>query len=341
MKQFLTSAAMSAAIALLSCSCDRTSPIQPEVPTDRAEVEITIDGLDISAATRAADLKPTPEESAYSSAMILVYDKQSGVLESYKPWTGGPVSFTLDKGEKVLYAVLNAGSDINTRAGSISALLSNTATLKGDLGGFFMMGKQQVTVSGKASFSITVRRAAAKIVFNDVKLKLDSPALAAQSFTVNAILVINAAGDISYSALDGGQSTYSPTVWYNRQKYVSGDCNRFLYVGGLSKRISNENTIMLGKTLYTYPNYITSDSHASTWSPRKTRVCLECTIGSETVYYPITLSEIGPNKLYTINTLTITKKGVTNPDDEWDDASASGAVIVDDWYAGLEITETM
>lgn len=337
MKRTILAAA--ALIAALS-SCNREETL-PALPQEACDVEVNITGVGLSVSTRASDTTPTASESAYTTATILVYDKASGALESYKPWTGSSVSFTLNKGTKVFYGVLNGGADIASRAATVSALLSNTATLKSDLGGFLMIGSQEVNVSGKTSFSITVKRAAAKFVYKDVKLAFDSPALASQTFTIKGVLVINAPGDISYNAVQNGLSTYSPTIWYNQRKYVSSDCNSCLYAGGINRTASNGSTTAVGKTLYSYPNYTSTDSHAAAWSPRKTRVCLECTIGSETVYYPVTLDKVEPNHVYTISSLTVTKKGISDPDGEWDDAGASGSITIADWIDGGSYDETL
>lgn len=337
MKKTILAFALMAA-ALSSCTREEGAP---SLNNEKFDVEVNLTGLDMSVNTKAVDVTSTPAESAWSTATILVYDKGTGALESYKQWTGSSVSFTLSKGAKLFYGVLNAGADIASRAASVTALLANTATLKNDLTNFFMIGNQEVNVSGQTSFSITVKRAAAKFVVKDVKLNLDSPALSSQAFTVKGILVINAPGDISYNAVQNGLSTYQPTLWYNQRKYVSSDCNKYLYVSGINKAIANGSTATLDKTLYSYPNYTAEDSHNATWSARKTRVCLECTIGSETVYYPVTLNKVEPNHIYTINSLTITKKGITDPDGEWDNSGAAGSITIADWTDGGSVDETL
>lgn len=336
-KTLLVAAAMILALA----ACKKEEPVQTAREEEQYDVEVSLLGADMSIMTKASDVTPTASESAYKTACILVYDKVTGNLESYKDWSGSSVSFTLNKGTKLFYGVVNAGSDIASRAGTVTALLSNTATLKSDLGGFFMIGCQEVEVAGKSSFTITVKRAAAKFVYKDVKLAFDSPALAAQSFTIMGVLVINAPGDISYNAVQNGLNTYAPTVWYNQRKYASSDCNSYLYVGGINKTAANGSTSSISKVLYSYPNYTSTDSHAATWSARKTRVCLECKIGSETVYYPVTLATVEPNHVYTINSLTVTKKGISDPDGEWDDAGATGSITIADWTDGGSYDETL
>ena len=328
-----------AATTILFFSCDRT--VSPERETsEQCEISVAINGINLE--TRSTDLKPTSDESRYRDATILVYGKDTGMLESYKEWKGSPVKFTLDKGEKVFYALLNAGSDIATKSGTVNDLLGNVATLKNDLSGFFMMGTNNVNVVDKsASTTITVTRAAAKISFEQVSLNFDSPALAALSFSIDAVMVINATGDISYNAVSSNQASYSPQVWYNKRNYTSGDCNKYLYDSSIARTLANGKSTTLGSVLYTYPNFTATDSHATQWSPRKTRVCLKCTLGTETVYYPLTLDTVGPNKYYTVKALTITKKGVSNPDDEWDDAESSGNIIIGDWFDGGDITETL
>lgn len=331
-------AAAAVIMALSSCNKEENTAGQP---LETCNVEVGLTGAELYVTTKASDTTPTAKESAYTTAMILVYDKASGVLESYKPWTGTSVSFTLNKGVKLFYGVVNGGADIASRAGTVTELLGNTATLKSDVNGFFMIGSQEVNVSGKSSFTITVKRAAAKFVYKNVSLNLDSPALSSQTFTIKGVLIINAPGDISYKAVHDNLGNYAPKIWYNQRKYVSSDCNSMLYANSVNQTVANGKSVTLNQVLYSYPNFTAEDSHSATWSPRKTRVCLECTIGSETVYYPLTISTVEPNHIYTINSLSITKKGIPDPDGEWDDAGASGTIVIADWTDGGEIDETL
>lgn len=331
---------MAAAVISALASCNRENSAV-NIPDEKFNVEVSLMGVDLSVSTKASDVTPTATESAYRTASILVYDKATGVLESYKDWSGSSVSFTLNKGTKLFYGVVNGGSDIAAKSGTVKDLLSNTASLKSDLGGFLMIGCQEVTVSGKSSFTISVKRAAAKFVFKDVKLNFDSPALSSQNFTIVGVLVINAAGDISYDAVQNSLATYQPSLWYNKRKLEQSDCDRYLYAGGINKTVADGTVASVGKTLYAYPNFTVTDTHDASWSPRKTRVCLECTIGGETVYYPVTLATVEPNHIYTINSLTVTKKGISDPDGEWDDAGATGSITIADWTDGGSYDETL
>lgn len=330
--------AVAAVLALSSCTKEVSSSA---ITQETCTVEVGLSGADLTVSTKASDTAPTAKESSYTTATILVYDKTSGVLESYKSWTGSSVSFTLNKGTKLFYGVVNAGADIASKAGTVTELLNNTATLKSDINGFFMIGSQEINVSGKSSFTITVKRAAAKFVYKNVNLNLDSPALSSQTFTIKGVLIINAPGEISFKAAHENLTNYAPKLWYNQRKYVSSDCNSMLYASSVNKSVTNGGTTTLNQVLYSYPNFTATDSHAAAWSPRKTRICLECLIGSETVYYPLTIATVEPNHIYTINSLTITKKGIADPDGEWDDAGASGSIVIADWIDGGSLDETL
>ena len=76
--------------------------------------------------------------------------------------------------------------------------------------------------------------------------------------------------------------------------------------------VVNEEAYSTQHTFYCYPNKA-ADSDATSWSPRRTRLVLKTTLGTDTYYYPVTLPELENNKSYELE-LTITRPGSDNAD---------------------------
>lgn len=331
------------ATSLFAISCNKNLDQEVSVPaTSDAqlyEVSVTVDPNCVEPNVKS-DINPSASEKSYTNAYILAYNKTTGALVDYKAWSGSSVKFSLDKGTYTFYAVLNYGSDVTSAASSINNLLNLKATLKKDLNGFEMIGHSDITVPATDPCSITVKRVTAKVVMQNVKINFESQVLASSTFILKNVFIINAVGDDSFANADNG-TAYTPTVWYNQLKYVSGDCNNYLYAGGINKTIAQGATYGVNKTFYVYPNATETDKHNGSFSARKTRIILEATINGETCYYPLTFASIGANKVYTVKSITITRKGIANPDDVWDDGSGTGSVIIGDWTEGGEYDETL
>ena len=331
--------AMLAGIVAVSCNKNMDiQPSQPENPQEKYEVIVGVSNVDLVITETRADLTATNAEKKVDDAYVLVYNS-NGNLVDYKSWSGSSVKFALEAGTYKFFAIINTG--LTSMPANLSALNAFKATLKADLSGFTMFGSTEKTIAtGTEKFSISAKRLAAKVVFNDLKVNFSSSSLQAAGMTLNAVYLINAAGDLTFGSYLNSSFT-GTSLWYNQLKYAKGDCDSYLYAGGLNLSAAHGSTKNVNKTFYVYPNGTASDAHGGSWSARKTRLVLEATVDGSKCYYPFTFDTLEPNKVYNVKTITVTRKGVANPDDVWNDNEVSGDVTIDDWTNGGDYSEEM
>ena len=148
---------------------------------------------------------------------------------------------------------------------------------------------------------------------------------------------MNVNGSCPYTLTStAGSSDY----WYNKMKYVSGDCNALI-----SDKLSTPVTLQASADavtpyttahyLYCYPNPVTTDSSSSTWSNRYTRLVVETTLGGTTYYYPVNIPTPTANTLYQITNMQITGLGSDSPDKVVEKGSLSVSITVTDWSTGF------
>lgn len=328
-----------AGIAAVSCNKDMDiQPSQQDAPKEKLEVLVGLSNVDLTITETRADLTATSAEKKVDDAYVLVYNA-SGNLVDYKAWSGSSVKFALEAGNYKFFAIINTGA--TSMPATVTALNALKGTLKADLSGFTMLGSTEKTIAtGTEKFSISAKRLASKVVFKDLKVNFSSTSLQAAGMTLNAVYLINAAGEMTFASMLGGNLA-APGLWYNQLKYAQNDCDSYLYAGGLNLSAAHGSTKNVNKTFYAYPNGTASDAHGGSWSARKTRLVLEATVDGSKCYYPFTFDTLEPNKIYTVNSITVTRKGVANPDDVWNDNEVSGDLTIDDWTNGGEFSEEM
>lgn len=323
---------------VVAASCNKD--IQPErndSQPEKLQVIVGLSNVELSIAESKADLAATNEEKKVNDAYVLVYGSDEKLVD-YKAWSGTSVKFALEAGVYKFFALVNTG--IVEMPANITLLNQMTGTLKGDMDGFTMLGYTEKEIAtGNEKFSITAKRLAAKVVFNDLKVNFSSSSLQSAGMTLDAVYLINAAGEMTFAANLGALG--SPSLWYNKLEYVNGECDAFLYAGNLALSAEHGSTKTVNKVFYAYPNETASDAHGGEWSARKTRLVLEATVEGGKCYYPFTFDTLESNKIYTVNSITVTRKGVANPDDVWNDNEASGDLVISDWVNGGEFAEEM
>jgi hypothetical protein len=114
-------------------------------------------------------------------------------------------------GEREVYALVNA-PDYSSVPGK-AALLAKVSELSANsLTNFEMVGSKSVTLPQASSVSVDVNRIAARVVIKQITRKFSSAALQALDFSVDAIYLINVAGNTS------NDLTAAPAAWYNVAK---------------------------------------------------------------------------------------------------------------------------
>ena len=82
-------------------------------------------------------------------------------------------------------------------------------------------------------------------------------------------------------------------------------------------QIADGSTLQAGQYFYVYPNPVTEENaEGSSGTSLLTKLVVEASLDGNTCYYTISLPDLQSNKTYTISSLTITRPGSDNPDEE-------------------------
>ena len=323
------------AIASLACSKENPSEQVPE-GTQMATLEVNVsDGV----ATRATSVKDSQIGTAAGDIQVLVFNSAGNLVGfGENAASSSSISMSVPTGSVKCYAVVNSSENLKTITKE-SGLLAKTSYLKNNsVTKMEMIGSASKTIAaGANSVSISVKRFAAKVQIDKITPAFTAPAHKAQEFKLTGIYLVNVNGSCPYTLTSTAGST---DYWYNKMKYVSGDCNALI-----SDKFSSPVTLQASADavtpyvtphyLYCYPNPVTTDSSSSTWSNRYTRLVVETTLGGTTYYYPVNIPTPTANTLYQITNMKITGLGSDSPDKLVEKGSLSVSITVTDWSTGF------
>ena len=323
------------AIASLACSKENPSEQVPE-GTQMATLEVNVsDGV----ATRATSVKDSQIGTAAGDIQVLVFNSAGNLVGfGENAASSSNISISVPTGSVKCYAVVNSSEDLSS-VSKESTLTSKVSYLKNNsVTKMEMIGSASKTIAaGANSVSIPVKRFAAKVQIDKITPAFTAPAHKAQEFKLTGIYLVNVNGSCPYTLTSTAGST---DYWYNKMKYVSGDCNALI-----SDKFSSPVTLQASADavtpyvtphyLYCYPNPVTTDSSSSTWSNRYTRLVVETTLGGTTYYYPVNIPTPTANTLYQITNMQITGLGSDSPDKLVEKGSVSVSITVTDWSTGF------
>ena len=323
------------AIASLACSKENPSEQVPE-GTQMATLEVNVsDG----GATRATSVKDSQIGTAAGDIQVLVFNSAGNLVGfGENAASSSNISISVPTGSVKCYAVVNSSEDLSS-VSKESTLTSKVSYLKNNsVTKMEMIGSASKTIaSGANSVSIPVKRFAAKVQIDKITPAFTAPAHKAQEFKLTGIYLVNVNGSCPYTLTSTAGST---DYWYNKMKYVSGDCNALI-----SDKLSSPVTLQASADavtpyttshyLYCYPNPVTTDSSSSSWSNRYTRLVVETTLGGTTYYYPVNIPTPAANTLYQITNMKITGLGSNSPDKLVEKGSLSVSITVTDWSTGF------
>ena len=324
-----------AAIASLACSKENPSEQVPQ-PVQTATLEVNVsDGV----TTRATSVKDSQIGTAAGDIQVLVFNSAGNLVGfGENAASSSSISISLPTGAVKCYAVVNSSENLSS-VSKESALTSKMSYLKNNsVTKMEMLGSASKTISaGTNSVSIPVKRFAAKVQIDKITPAFTAPAHKAQEFKLTGIYLVNVNGSCPYTLTSTAGST---DYWYNKMKYVSGDCNALI-----SDKLSSPVTLQASADavtpyttshyLYCYPNPVTTDSSSSSWSNRYTRLVVETTLGGTTYYYPVNIPTPAANTLYQITNMKITGLGSDSPDKVVEKGSLSVSITVTDWSTGF------
>ena len=318
-KGFLMMAAVAAVFGTMSCKKDNVPSMNhgnANVPVDGERTELTVGiatGMTKSTTITAED------EVKVNNLQVFVF--RGDALDAYGVAdNASTVTVSCTKGNREVYAVVNA-PDLKDIATKTDLLAAKSALSDNDESNFVMIGKTNADLPSELPVNVEVDRIVSKVVLKTVNRAFTSAALAALNFSIDEIFITNVAGDVNYGLTD------NPVDWYNKMDYNS-EMAMFTHDAPAAS-VVNEEAYSTQHTFYCYPNKA-ADSDATSWSPRRTRLVLKTTLGTDTYYYPVTLPELENNKSYELE-LTITRPGSDSPDNPVSFADCTFSISVKPW----------
>ena len=302
--------------ALVACNKNDVAPMQPQNPESLVPCELTVG---ICGAMTKATAVSADNEAKVNNLQVFVF--RGDDLDAYASVDNAQeLTLSCTAGDRVVYALVNA-PDYSAVPGK-AALLAKVSELSANsLTNFEMVGSKSVTLPQSEKVSIDVNRIASRVVLKKITRSFTSEALQALNFKVDAIYLINVAGNTSYDL------SAAPAKWYN----VAENKNELasLLYDAPASLITNGQSYSTAHTFYAYPNDLATNT---------TRLVIETTLGETKYYYPINLPEMAANKSYEIEEVKITRPGSDNPDEPVSFADATFSINVIDWTV-VPVTE--
>ena len=302
--------------ALVACNKNDVAPMQPQNQESLVPCELTVG---ICGAMTKATAVSADNEAKVNNLQVFVF--RGDDLDAYASVDNAQeLTLSCTAGDRVVYALVNA-PDYSAVPGK-AALLAKVSELSANsLTNFEMVGSKSVTLPQSEKVSIDVNRIASRVVLKKITRSFTSEALQALNFKVDAIYLINVAGNTSYDL------SATPAKWYN----VAENKNELasLLYDAPASLITNGQSYSTAHTFYAYPNDLATNT---------TRLVIETTLGETKYYYPINLPEMAANKSYEIEEVKITRPGSDNPDEPVSFADATFSINVIDWTV-VPVTE--
>lgn len=315
MKNFfnILGAVLSTTLVLSSCSKSIDPTVQSSPDEPRFPLEVRLGGSAVQVETKATGEAAgiAAGESKINSLQVLVF--RGDQLDAYARSTTANVSASCTEGSRTIYAVVNAPdlsgiSSLTTLKSKLIDLSDNSET------SFAMIGNKSVTIPATGAVSIDVERIVSRVVIKSISRDFESPSLAALSFKVDKIYLVNAAGNAKLD-LSG-----APSKWYNEGS------NKSQVVALLSDTPA---ATIADKSSYSTAHYFYSMPNPA--SAKKTLLVIETTLGTQKCYYPIELPALEHNCSYEISKVTIKRPGSDSPTDPVNSSSASFTLKVTPW----------
>lgn len=237
-----------------------------------------------------------------------------------------PITRTLQTGSYVAYAVANypeASFRPETFRETKDLTEGTVDLLDNAFDAPVMFGKTDLAVSTGDAPAITVERIVCKAGIRKVSVDFTDPTLAGQPFVLKGIFLTNCCRYGRYGADTPRESlARSESGWYNPMGHGRFE-NALLGALGLETVLTPQTPCTQPHYFLYYPNPLdpATDTHATEWSPRCTRMVIEAQIGNRTCFYPITLPPIPRNHACIVEEVIIRRAGSTDPEEEIPEAA--------------------
>lgn len=353
-----------AALTLVAAaSCQKNNPSSSPLETSTGELIVELGDAPATKVSSAA-----MQESQINTVQLFVFSEADGKLETdvYKTGSETTHSITTSTGKKMIYAIVNAPrlkhTSISSLEGDLSNLSDNHVAGSGTQSSLVMSGKASANVTSGATpytCTVNVKKLASAIELTGVTTKFTGTSLEGASFKIKEIYVKNVVGKAPYGMQskedkDHNIMTGLPMVlkdadrnnvanWYNK---LVLDAKPLPVTYDLCNLTLPQD---VKRTLYVYPNSVTTDSNKTTFDPRPTRLVIHALIkpsaehyenpfDEKDFYYTFDLPALEGNKKYKVN-VEISMLGKTDDTDDTKTSagSAKPTINVLDWDETIEL----
>ena len=332
-----------AALVLLATSCN--GDLSPEEnPARRVNLTVNVDAPYTRATvTEGLDMTLKNFQVFVFSDGGKFEDSSSLIIESSQ------VSMSIIPGNKRIWVLANLNQALSgiTRE---SALINRVTSLSSNVfDKFIMSGSEQQIVTVDKELTVSVQRLACKVVLDKITRDFTNKSYAEVPMKIKRIYMSNVVGDCDYGC------SMTPTIWYNKlgvvDATISSEVRNLILDEDINTDLPDGSSYEHTHTFDVYPNPTTTDTYVAPWSPRHTRLVIECEYNNQTCYYPITIpkangSDLGVmtrNTEYHIGELILKRPGSIDPDKPTDEVSskinATFTITISPWGGGGSYTE--
>ena len=341
-------------VAMLAASCTVTGSGPDDAGDGRVTLTVNLD----PAGTKS--LPDNGTDKNLNDYQVLVFNHRNELEASTDLVNNSlQVQLSVIPGAKKVWAVGNVGEKITPA--SLQAMSSPDLGLDDNgQSNFLMSANDEANVTTSLSLSLPLKRIVSKVVIEKIVRDFTNEDYAAIPLTIKRIYMSNVVGDSDFGGENGG------TVWYNRwgivddSQHQPAEVSTLIMASGINTSLPNNGTYSIPHTFYVFPNSTTTDAYGATmngdekvWTPRHTRLVVECDYNGNTCYYPITLPHsndpnnpgtLEGNMVYKIGQLTLKRPGSTDPDIPQDEVSSevpcTFKITIAAWDGGTSYTET-
>lgn len=319
-------------LALFAISCAKplqwADPQQPENSGDMVTVLFRANDERQSKVTGISD----ESERAIGRWAVFAFDDSSNWFRYATSESGGDIPMNLRAGRQYsCYAIVNystsgTGAFVPSTITAPSQLWEKVAYL-GDnaVGSLLMFGSITLTPTPQAQeCSISVKRIVSRINISGIGVDFTGkPYLAEKTFTLRHVYITNAYRTTlygyDYAAADISSGR---TAWYNSGGWHRGETGEtamddLLGQRGINAVLTAESPYTVPLSFYAFPNPVSAadDNHQlDPWTKRCTRLVIEATLDSETVYYQVNVPAMERNHVYSASGIVIRGRGSSDPE---------------------------
>ena len=244
-------------------------------------------------------------------------------LESASSGTGDSISIRLVNGRDYRLYLLGNGHGIPGIAGSEEEFLTKRTSLEENNPGKPVMFSSPLLFNcGEDEPTLELRRYLCKVTVKEISSVWPEN----MSCAVTALAIVNASGSVPLSGIPDSEDIRFNLAGID-SALPAAIKDKLLWEGSID--IHGETDI--GKSLYTMPNASDADTYGLPWAPRRTRLAIRLSFGSESNWYPVNLPPMTCNSDYVIEHILIQGPGSLAPDEAIDRTSISFDVRVRPW----------